>query len=660
MCILFYIFIFHIGWCCLHADSLRIQGSLQTESAKPECSADLRLGGFHNPSLNGVFRCDERYPISNREVYWKEDYSHFIYLCEEGDQQWWTIADRKFWDEFENSACGKQLAYKSVSGIQDIHDPELLQDWVEAHNGTTKTYGGGVKALTCSAYLEQKICEQRGCMWSATHKHQQCSAKWAIWGEAGPQCDDVKQGALGTCYFMATLAAIGHSQPHLIKHMFKNKVAHAIGLYMTRWWLGGKPVNVIVDTYLPCDKKQKIAFAQPAQSSSFWPAILEKSWAKLFRSYMGINAGFPWEALAAITGVPVDIVSNTNVPVDRTDGSARDLWSYLVDAAKKQYPILALSGFVGAHGLVGEHVWAVLNASTVDGERRLHMYNPWGFNIYSGSLASQSTRTSGHFWMTLTEYLDVFDHAAVALVQPQYFTSFTSIPVGSLESNTGFPGLSATLVFELSDPEQFSVQLHWPMPRFMKASNCGNPDPEAEMNISNGRQIWTVSNNDPWRKSKGKSNLHIHVPQGGKFSITVKAVFPYPVDDVTVHVYAAEKVKLEVQHSKKEEYRADGHHGKFTENEFLLFYGSLDQWDRAKKSSPACRPLSNSDLDMASVFVDVDKHFLPNMQSIGDPTATCSDAAQGPGGVPCEQFNQWQTIQSVMGHRFPGAQEDAG
>jgi len=76
--------------------------------------------------------------------------------------------------------------------------------------------------------------------------------------------NDVRQGQLGDCYFLATLASIAQQDPERIRNMVE---ANSDGTY-TVWFpshhpaTGGRiPVRVTAD--LPLDRDGNVAFARP-------------------------------------------------------------------------------------------------------------------------------------------------------------------------------------------------------------------------------------------------------------------------------------------------------------------------------------------------------------------------------------------------------------
>lgn len=110
--------------------------------------------------------------------------------------------------------------------------------------------------------------------------------------------------------------------------------------------------------------------------------ILEKSWAKLYGSYMNISAGHAEECLHDFTGAPINFVRLKDKNLDRDD-----LWKYLLKASKREYAMCASSNAgsdtkMSETGIVQGHSYTLLNATYLkfrgDKVRLVQLRNPWG------------------------------------------------------------------------------------------------------------------------------------------------------------------------------------------------------------------------------------------------------------------------------------------
>ena len=67
-------------------------------------------------------------------------------------------------------------------------------------------------------------------------------------------------------------------------------------------WHDGKWVNVVIDDFLPTVNGQ-LVYCRSSQENEFWPALLEKAYAKLYGSYKAIESGFCIDSLIDFTGI---------------------------------------------------------------------------------------------------------------------------------------------------------------------------------------------------------------------------------------------------------------------------------------------------------------------------------------------------------------------
>lgn len=112
---------------------------------------------------------------------------------------------------------------------------------------------------------------------------------------------DIQQGNLGDCYFLSAMSSLA-SEPYRILNLFVTQVMNPYGIYCVKICHDGIWKAVYVDDLIPC-KNRRPAFTR-SSLSEIWVCILEKAWAKLFRSYHNIESGFCREALRDLTGAP--------------------------------------------------------------------------------------------------------------------------------------------------------------------------------------------------------------------------------------------------------------------------------------------------------------------------------------------------------------------
>lgn len=96
--------------------------------------------------------------------------------------------------------------------------------------------------------------------------------------------NDIDQGALGNCYYLATLSSLAEFEDR-VKAMFVTKEVNEAGIYLMKFFINGREQEVVVDEHLPCwDFNGKPAMAV-SRDGELWVCLLEKAWAKLHGNY---------------------------------------------------------------------------------------------------------------------------------------------------------------------------------------------------------------------------------------------------------------------------------------------------------------------------------------------------------------------------------------
>ncbi len=130
----------------------------------------------------------------------------------------------------------------------------------------------------------------------------------SLFGLNGITPADVRQGAIGNCWFMAGASAVAEVSGRL-EHVFlnnENRVSQT-GIYGVNIYTLGVPHTILIDDWLPLRQSNdglKTFFAHIGDDNSIWAAVLEKSLAKYYGNYQHLEGGNPVKSVRTLTGAP--------------------------------------------------------------------------------------------------------------------------------------------------------------------------------------------------------------------------------------------------------------------------------------------------------------------------------------------------------------------
>jgi len=217
--------------------------------------------------------------------------------------------------------------------------------------------------------------------------------------------NDIKQGALGDCYFLSVLSSLAE-WPDRIRKIFVDKEKNPLGCYCVRMCVMGEWREIVVDDYFPCDKRTKKPVFTIGNENELWVLILEKAWAKIYGSYDNIEAGLARECLHDLTCAPTTFFLTD----DKNEWDT--IWKKMLKCEKKNYAMTCGAGdffmslsrsnsfqggydMVNSKGLVGSHAYSLLGAYEVQSKRGkvklLKLRNPWGKTEWNGAWSDNSS-----------------------------------------------------------------------------------------------------------------------------------------------------------------------------------------------------------------------------------------------------------------------------
>lgn len=256
---------------------------------------------------------------------------------------------------------------------------------------------------------------------------------------------DIHQGKVGNCWFLAALGSLTFV-PRIMNNVIPSGQGFTqkyVGIFHFRFWRFGKWMDIVIDDKLPT-LDGRYLFVGPANGNEFWPALLEKAYAKVCGSYSDLHSGLISEALVDFTG-GVHISFNLTKPRE-------DLWEIMQRAAAHESlmgsgshsePGVKPVNTVLKNGLVQAHAYAVTGVNMVHcgnkNVKLVRLWNPWGNTEWNGSWSDKSpewnnvdpeTRKlllrdcdNGEFWMAMEDFTANFTQIDICNVYPHFLDS---------------------------------------------------------------------------------------------------------------------------------------------------------------------------------------------------------------------------------------------
>lgn len=241
--------------------------------------------------------------------------------------------------------------------------------------------------------------------------------------------DDVKQGGIGDCYLIASLAALAR-RPELIRNIFKTSNTNSQGLYEIYIYYQGKKHILFVDDHLIYSNYGRqyvndFLFANP-NGSELWVLLLEKAFAKFEGGFSNIVGGVCSQVFTFLTGAATTTTSGSN--------KIANCWDEIKTCIAKNN-IIACGSNQGSgthndksmYGIHYSHAYSLNDAREYDdGRERIRLVkvrNPWGQKEWQGAFSDSSNKWTpalkkyfnlevkedGSFWMPFEDFCKEFN-----------------------------------------------------------------------------------------------------------------------------------------------------------------------------------------------------------------------------------------------------------
>ncbi|XP_033498004.2 calpain-1 catalytic subunit-like [Epinephelus lanceolatus] len=257
---------------------------------------------------------------------------------------------------------------------------------------------------------------------------------------------DFGQGILKNCWFLAAIGALTFQKDVLgqvvpLEQTFDEKYC---GLFHFRFWRFGRWVDVIIDDKLPTINGRLI-FVHSKHQNEFWPALMEKAYAKVCGSYVDMNAGTPAEAMMDFTG-------GVHMTIQLSDPPAQ-LWELMCRAGQSKSLMSCGTpqgetpdNTVSKTGLVQGHAYTITGLKQMMSQGKLvnlvRLWNPWGKGEWNGDWSDRSplwqtvsakdremclsVADDGEFWMTIGDFYKFYANLDICSQYPDFLDAHSS------------------------------------------------------------------------------------------------------------------------------------------------------------------------------------------------------------------------------------------
>jgi len=242
---------------------------------------------------------------------------------------------------------------------------------------------------------------------------------------------DIKQGALGDCWFLAALASLAEF-PKLVQNIFAKTSYNETGVYEICCYKNGFPMKVVVDDLFPCDPSSGTPCYSHAEGNELWVLLLEKAWAKIHGTYERIEGGLPYRALMDLTGDTGESYDVTTIKPSLWERlSEFDRLGYLMCASTPGHDELTKSNHRPSAGIVPGHAYTLKGVKEYKGIRLVNLRNPWGQFEWDGDWSDKSplwtqemkraikptlNGNDGSFWMDEADFVKNYNFVNVCFM----------------------------------------------------------------------------------------------------------------------------------------------------------------------------------------------------------------------------------------------------
>lgn len=250
----------------------------------------------------------------------------------------------------------------------------------------------------------------------------------SLWGE-DRVVDDVSQGEIGDCYFLAACALAAHAgdkrddtvedKKHIVKKVMPLDSTPDAGVYPFTFFMAGIPTRFYVDSYLPQQNRGwyfSNVFARLGNDGAYWVPLFEKAWAKVNGNFNNIVGGAVGEVLYSFTGAPYyQMIKNTGGNYSNNYNDFDELWSTVNEALDNHYTVAFGTTGQGddskktSSSMAQSHAYQVMETKECGATKIAKLRNPWGTEWFISANHDATTKSciggdyneenDGYFWV---------------------------------------------------------------------------------------------------------------------------------------------------------------------------------------------------------------------------------------------------------------------
>jgi hypothetical protein len=222
----------------------------------------------------------------------------------------------------------------------------------------------------------------------------------SLWG-TGPTMQDINQGSVGDCYYLATLQSLAYEQPTKLEEY---AVDLGDGTYAVEFNRGDAGATYVrVDGDMAAGGWSGLAYAHPQPGGPIWAEIFEKAYA-FYRSgqntYASLNSGW--------TGT---VFYDMGISITGFSSMQSNIFSQITTALANHKAVAAVTNGSIPAGIpiIASHAYSVVSTSVVGGVDYITVRNPWGVD----GAGNDSNTQDGLVTITLAQFGQAFTSGSI-------------------------------------------------------------------------------------------------------------------------------------------------------------------------------------------------------------------------------------------------------